>query len=333
MRPLVLLLTLLLTGCLDPVQVPLRQETAQLVVEGLLTNEANPFLRLSLTSQFGSSYEIEPVQGAYVEVRTTGGEAIVFRPVPGEVGIYKPLTTGFTTRIGQAYSLYLKLLDGREFGSEPQLLTAPIPINELRAEFTDKPRYGFQVYLDVKDPGNTENHYRWTGRGYHQRRSKGVPVGFGTAVCCDRCWVLKEDQSVNSFSDALVNGSLITQRSVFLSPFYILGKHLIEIQQYSISRQAYQYWNRYKDQQKRTGTIFDPLPAPLLGNVVNLNDPKDIALGFFEVASVTRKRIEPVASTQGVIAANLTGNEYIPDGDCTSGFPFAIYISEMPPGW
>jgi hypothetical protein len=328
--PIVLLL---LTSCLDPANVALRQETQKLVIEGLMTNEANPFLRLSLTVPFGSVSTIEPLKGAYVEVRPTGAEAVVFRSAPDELGIYRPDNRAFGGKPGVAYSLYLKLPDGREYRSEPQTLPNPVPIDNLSATFVDGPQFGFQTFLDVKDPANTENYYRWAARGYHQRRSKGVPVGFGTAVCCDRCWTLKEETAVNVFSDALVNGSLIKARPVFFSPFYVLGKHLIEVQQYTLTRQAYQYWNRYRDQQQRTGSIFDPLPAPLLGNVVNINDPQDVALGFFEVSGIARKRIEPTANTQGQIAFNLSNDYYIPPGDCMTAFPFSVYISVNPPGW
>lgn len=326
-------LLLLLTGCLDPANVQLRQETQKLVVEGLLTNEANPFLRLSQTTQFGTANTIEPLKGAYVEVRPSNGEAVVFRPVPEEVGLYRTDNKAFIGRIGTAYSLYLKLPDGREYRSEPQQLPAPVPIDNLSATFVEGRDFGFQTYVDLKDPANAENYYRWTARGYHLRKSKGVPVGFGNAVCCDRCWVLNEDKAVNVLSDALVNGSSVKQRPVFFSPFYVLGKHLIEVQQYTISRQAYQYWNRYREQQQRTGSIFDPLPAPLLGNVVNVNEAQDIALGFFEVSAVSRKRIEPVASTQGQLAFNIDNPAYVPTGDCMLAFPFSVYASTTPPGW
>ncbi len=330
-----LFLTLLLTGCLDPANVVLRQETEKLVVEGLLTNESNPFLRLSLTTQFGNANTIEPLQGAYVEVRQVGGESVVFRPVPAERGLYRPTSSVFVAKTGSAYSLYLKLPDGREYRTEPQTLPASVPIESLTATFVEGERgrqSGFQTSLDLKDPVKTQNFYRWTARGFHQRISKGVPVGFG-AVCCDRCWVLEEDPSINLFSDALVDGSLVKGRPVFFSPFFTLGKHLIEVQQYSLTQQAYQYWGRYRDQQQRTGSIFDPLPAPLLGNVVNIADPQDIALGFFEVSGVARKRIEPVASTQGQIAFNLNNPLFVPAGDCMFAFPFSVYVSINPPGW
>jgi hypothetical protein len=326
-----LLLSLLLLSCLEQVDVPLRLEREKLVVEGLLTNETRPFLRLSLTTQVGTAADIVPLKGAYVEVGTSG-ERTVFRAVPGEVGLYRPENPTFAGVAGRAYSLSIKLADGREYRAAPQPLPAPVPIARLTTAFEQPGQHGLQTYLDVNDPASTQNYYRWTARGYHQRRSTGVPTGFGS-ICCDRCWVLKEEGVVNVLSDALINGSTIRQRPVFFSPFYTLGRHLIEVQQYSLSQETYLYWNRYRDQQQRTGSIFDPLPAPLLGNVVNINDPQDIALGYFEVSGISRLRTEAVANTQADVAIFYNNESYIPRGDCMLAFPFAVYNTETPPGW
>jgi Domain of unknown function (DUF4249) len=328
----IFLVLITLVSCLETTDIPIRQVSSKIVVEGLLTNETEPFLRLSLTSQWGNASRIEPLQGAYVALTSSLSETVIFRAVPQEIGMYKPTDKTFVGKEGVSYVLSIKLPDGREFKAAPQKMPTPVPIDNIEAKFESEQNIGFRVVADFKDPKETENFYRWTAWGYHQRKTKGVPVGFG-AFCCNRCWVFAEEKSVNLFSDALVNGSTVRGRTVFFSPFYVLGKHLIEVQQYTISRESYQFWSRYKDQQLRTGTIFDPLPAALLGNMININDPKDIALGYFEVSAITHKRIEPIADTQGQIATNFDNELYVPDGDCMLAFPFSVYIAALPPKW
>ena len=329
-----LALSFMATACLDEFKVPLRQETEKLIVEGILTNDpANQYLRLSLTTQFGTFNNIEPVKGAYVELQASNSKTTVYRTIPGELGIYRPDDTNFKSTEGLTYTLYIKLQDGREFKSASQKMPKPVPIEKLTAVFNSNNRIGFEVSLDFKDPKETENYYRWTGRGFYQRISKGVRISFGPGVCCDRCWVLKEEKSINLYSDAIVNGGAIKGRAVYFSPFFTLGKHLVEISQYNVSKETYQFWNRYKDQQVRRGTIFDPLPAPLLGNVVNIADPSDIALGYFEVSGVSKLRIEPEALTQGLLAQNYLGPLYVPEGDCMLAYPFSVYLGVNPSNW
>lgn len=40
-----------------------------------------------------------------------------------------------------------------------------------------------------------------------------------------------------------------------------------------------------------TGSVFDTPPAPIRGNIQNVNDPDEVVLGNFEVANVKLTRI------------------------------------------
>jgi Domain of unknown function (DUF4249) len=322
-----------LQACLDEIKVQTRIEPNKLVVEGLLTNDpSNQILRLSLTKNFSNFTEIEPVKGAYVEIRSNKTYAVKMYPQANEIGLYSPKEINFAGNIGEEYSLYVKLLDGREFLTPSQVLLKPVEINALKSDFKTDPSFGFQIKLDFKDPAQTNNYYRWTGLGFYQRKSIGVPISF-SGFCCNRCWVEKEDKGVNLFTDNLTNGNLIKDISVFFSPFYLLGQHLIQVNQFTISSQTYQYWRKFKEQTDRTGTIFDPIPAPIFGNLVNIKDPKDIALGYFEVSGISKKRLEINDETHGKEAVNFDNNLYVPNGDCMLAFPYSVYVGQKPFGW
>ena len=323
-----------LTSCLDKIDVPLRQETQKMVIEGLITNDPQfVSLKISQTTSFGTSNSTEPLKGAYVEVRSSTSEVTVFRPSPDDLGFYRPNNRQWAGKEGVSYSIFIVLPDGRTFQSVAQKMPAAVAVTNLDATFQEGASPGFRASASFKDPVETENYYRWTASGFHIRLSTGVAVGFGGGRCCNRCWVLKRENSINLFSDLLVNGNSVKNRPVYLSPFYAIGKHLIEVQQFTISKDAFLFWTRYKDQQQRTGSIFDPLPASLTGNVVNTANSQDIALGFFEVSAVSRKRIEPNATTQLALAFSFNNPLYVPEGDCISAYPFSVYATENPTGW
>ncbi len=327
-------MSLFLVSCLDKIDVPLRQETQKMVVEGLITNDPQfVSLKISQTTSFGTSNSVEPLKGAYVEVRSSNSEVTIFRPVPDDVGFYRPSNPLWAGKEGVSYSIFISLPDGRTFQSAAQKMPKAVVVESLDATFQEGSNPGFQASASLKDPADTENYYRWTASGFHLRQSTGVVLGFGGSRCCNRCWVLKRETSINLLSDLLVNGSSIKNRPVFLSPFYALGKHFIEVQQFTISKDAFLFWTRYKDQQQRTGSIFDPLPASLTGNVVNTANPQDIALGFFEVSGISRKRVEANATTQSALAFSFSGPLYIPEGDCMLAYPFSVFASENPTGW
>jgi hypothetical protein len=70
----------------------------------------------------------------------------------------------------------------------------------------------------------------------------------------------------------------------FLFPMFISVKQL------SINREAYEYWERIKIMIENQGSLFDIPPAPINGNIINVNNPNEKVLGFYEVAKsqVTR---------------------------------------------
>jgi Domain of unknown function (DUF4249) len=326
--------TLLLSACLDEVKVPLRQATEQLILEGSFTNDAESnFLRLSLSTQYGNVEDINPARGVFVEVRNSKGEKTVFKPVVDEVGVYRPDNLQFAGKVGESYAVFIKLPDGREFLSKPEKITVPVPIQSMSANFQSKPSFGFNVFVDIKDPKESENFYRWESLGYHVRASTGVAVGYGGGRCCSRCYVLKKGNEILTLSDANTNGNTIKAIPVYYSPYYELGKHLIEVKQRSISRQAFQFWRRYKEQRTRTGSIFDPLPAQLTGNVANINNPNDIALGYFEVAAIVRKKMTIPTDSLEKYKNAFNNSLYKPEGDCMLNFPSSTYLGDPPKGW
>lgn len=330
-------LTLSLVACLDEYNVPISQQTEQLVVEARLTDEdLTPTLKLSLTTQFGNAGNYKPLQGALVQITDNTGKAVVFRSSPSQPGYYVPSDLKFRGQPTKTYRLSIALPDGRVYESTAETMPASVAIQNLYAEFQNPAargqlgETGYRVFVDVNDPRNVQNYYRWTAWGVHKRKSTGVPVSF-TGICCDLCWVRKDDNSVNMFSDAGVDGNALKGKSVFLSPFFYFGKHHIEVTQYNITRSTFQFWRRYQEQLQRTGTIFDPIPAPVVGNIANKANPAELALGYFEVASVSKRRlIIPGDTLVGKIVPNSL---LIQPGDCMAAYQYSLYDSFAPPGW
>jgi Domain of unknown function (DUF4249) len=330
--------TLALSSCLDPYPVEATQETEKLVVEALLTNDAQkPTIRLSFTSKFGSFANTIPVRGALVQVKDNKGITMLFKPLPTVPGLYEPNDRNYRGEPGKTYTLSVKLTNGRTYESSPETMPAVVAVEKISANFENPVTEGrlgatgFRVVLDVQDPKNIENYYRWTSWGLYKRKSTGVAVGFGGGICCDVCWVRKDENGINILSDTNADGGLLANRTVYFSPFYYYGRNYVEVRQFCITRGAFQFWRRYNDQLSRSGSIFDPIPAPVLGNMVNIADRSDVAIGYFEVASASIKRI--VIEGDQLIGKIAYPREFILNGDCSVAVPYAVYDTSEPPGW
>jgi putative hemolysin len=68
-------------------------------------------------------------------------------------------------------------------------------------------------------------------------------------------------------------------------------KYSLLVNQYSLSENAYNYWENLRKNNQETVDLFGKQPANVKGNIHNINDTTDVALGYFGVSSVQSKRI------------------------------------------
>jgi hypothetical protein len=325
----------ILTSCIDEVNLPIRNEEQKLVVEGLITNEKTPYtVRLTYTGTFKGG-NLAPaslaVSGALVTISDNTGVSVTLKPVIQQPGVYRTMDSTFVGQVGQSYTLKIVTPQGKTFVSTAELLAPLPPIEKLTAVFKNvadrsKPS-GYQVTADTKDPGETGNYYRWTAYGYSRREATGKPRG--GAICCTNCWIPIFNNSINIFTDEQINGNEIKNRDVYFAPYYAQGKLYVEVTQYSLSREAYQFWQRFQEQQSRVGSIFDPLPAPLEGNIANSENPAELALGYFGASGISRKRL--IISGDTLVLFPDYYKEFIQKGDCRLAYPNASVF--QPENW
>jgi hypothetical protein len=337
---LLLLLTFALAGCVEEVRVPIRTTQPQLVVEGRISQAAGPpTVRLSRSGTFsaGGSAEGNAVAGARVQIRETStGRLLELLPVSNRPGLYQSADSTFAGRVGQSYQLRIELPDGNVFVSAPEVMPAGVEVESLTARFTgntgnvnDTP-FGYDIFLNTQDVPGQRNYYRWSARSVIRRESIGVR-DFGGNFNKKFCWTPVEDNEIRIFADTYSDGRPIREQYLYRSPVYVIGKHFVEVEQYALAREAYQYWRRFNEQRQRVGTIFDPIPSPVYGNVYNQADPTERALGVFEVAAVTYKRLVVPGDTLNDALLKVQTARYVIPGDCR--FVFYRGSETPPPNW
>ena len=62
--------------------------------------------------------------------------------------------------------------------------------------------------------------------------------------------------------------------------------YAVSVQQTRISGEAYRYWETMRKGSSDVGGLFSPEPTEFRGNVVNLDNPKELVLGYVDVESV-----------------------------------------------
>ena len=327
---------LLLAACVKETKPPIRATKPILVVEGLLLTDTTPCkVSLSYSGAFNSYGYLESntITDAQVFLKNDTHDSILL--TNNGNGDYTDEARQMTAAVGHSYSLSIYLSNGERYASRPEKVlpvSKDFDIDSVGIAFPfNIELHGANVLIRTQDPPDETNYYRWLTTGYIPRKSLGIPCG-STTNCRMFCYQYFEDHYINILSDQKVNGSEIRFQRASTTPFYWHGKHYLTIKQLSLSRQAYQFWQSYKEQTERSGSILDPLPASIAGNIYNANDSSELALGYFEASDVISKKIVvvPVFMYNYVVETPALPFGNVP-GPCDEVYPNAM--ERAPKGW
>jgi hypothetical protein len=334
-----LLLIALFGGCIEEFPAPIRSQTPRLVIEGLLTNQ--PQLSTVRVTYTTTNLDLRDLPSQAFENRAVvlltddQKQQIPFRLTAP--GLYQPTSRTFVGQAGRTYILTVQLANGERYVSEPETMMAPVPMKRIHAQYVGRKSPlmpgGLLLFVDIADPAGQANFYRWTVTGWRRRRATGE--------CCDRCQVICNQycwtpfRSLGTFlaDDRFRDGAALWRQQIMFSPVYTFGGNLFEVRQYSLSREAYQFWQRFGEQQTRTGSILDPIPSTIDGNMISSENPDKRALGYFSASAVQIQRQQIYPDSVGATYNDIYREElsFIEQGGCTAIYPGATQA--RPAGW
>jgi hypothetical protein len=334
-------------SCIKRVDVPTRSEKPILVVEGNITTDTMPYT-VKLTYS-GKVEHAENIPDQYLEknakvtiVDDQGRTAMLGYTTQG---VYQTTDTTYIGQVGRTYHVVVELKDGTKFVSVPEKMRAPVPIDTISVRYDGYFDFNapsrMEVLVNTKDPVQEENYYRWSFETWVGRETPGISCGFG-CVMFQYCYQQYINHDVHILSDADINGNEIKDQKVGFCYIFTYFNPYVDIGQYSLSREAYQFWEAYQAQQTRTGSTLDPLPAAIKGNIYNAASPDEYALGYFSASSVVHRKVILVPYSITDYLLMLSAREFIPHKSvaCFDYFentlkygppPAAQY--PPPPGW
>jgi hypothetical protein len=158
--------------------------------------------------------------------------------------------------------------------------------------------------VDTSDPETDKNYYMWSWTGTYEVHTQPwlffdiKKMKLAPKDCCATCWLSEFNSSVSVFDDTDLGGTQIRKKPVVFVRLFLengarhfQGKYNIEVKQLSTTKEAYKYWSSIEGQINSTGSIFEPPPVAITGNITNCDDPEDIVFGYFGASSITTKNI------------------------------------------
>ena len=268
---------LLLTACERVVEVDIDEGPRRLVVEARLERilgnvTGAQAIRLSTTGSYFSNALPPAARGATVRVTDNLGNAFPFTE-SSTPGTY--VSTALTVERGRAYTLRIDW-EGQRFEGTEQTMTVT-PIDSIYFEAPKPGRFsgedGVRATIDTRDPAGEKNFYLWD-QFVDGRRLLGPDSSFKLRIIAP---------------DDAVDGKPVLGFQPYEGIDIPVGSSVV-VRQVGISESTYRYYFALSDQVSADGSVFSVPPASIRGNVANVSNPRQPALGYFYVSEVSEAR-------------------------------------------
>jgi len=294
----VLLLMCIGFSCRDPYNPGLESTSkSYLVVEGVINAGNGPTsLFLSRSFKLDDTALLRGEQNATVMVE--GKDNTTRQLTMTGDGIYT--SPDLQLVLNQEYRLHIVTAAGREYYSEFVVAKQTPPIDDVTFRQNDK---GVQIYVTTHDNSNDTRYYLWSYdetweiRTYYYSKYKYVNdtvLPRGPADDVSTCWKY-------GFSNSIIIGSSVAYETDTIpeAPVRFIGngdeklavRYSILVRQTALDKKGYEFYEMMKKNTENLGTIFDPQPSQVTGNLYSVSDPGEPVIGNISATTIQEKRI------------------------------------------
>jgi hypothetical protein len=294
---IILCIVLFISSCRQAyIPPPVKQDKGLLVVNGFInsTPGGETVITLSRSKNIGDTLPERFEQNAQVFVESNTGQSIfLFARSNGVYSNVLPIQSSLM------YRLKILTVDGTQYLSDYVPVKQTPPIDSLTWE---QPGDAV-VYVNTHDPANNTKFYRYDfveTWEYHSDFetvwgvNNGIVFGRDSSNQIYFCWNTDSSKDIilaNSLklSDDVISHFAVT-RILQNSP-KIGIRYSILVNQYSLTKEAYDFWSILQKNTQQVGSLFDPQPSQLKSNIHNIKDPSEPVLGYVSVTSVEQQRL------------------------------------------
>lgn len=283
-------------GCVEPYEPPVIENgVSLLVVDGSLNTEGKSIIKLSRSENLSETGPVPLELGAKVSFEDEGG---TLYPLKEEgKGVYFLHQQTFNPT--KQYRLKITTTRGKEYASEFVPIIKNPPVDSVSWAITAD--NGVQLYISTHDFENNTRYFRWTFEeswnylsAYNSRFEWKDRIPILRSENIYQCYQTKPSGKIVIGSTSGLRENIISKlplQYIQQRSEKIRFKYSILVKQYGITKEGHDYWLQLQRNTESLGTLFDPQPSQLTGNITCKSDLSEPALGFFTAGSATEKRI------------------------------------------
>lgn len=285
-------------ACRDKFDAELEsQQQSFLVIEANLNGSGDStIIRLTRTFTLDDSARLRTESNAVVRVE---GRDNTTRPLIG-IGNGYYASANLNLIIGNEYRLHITTFGGREYVSDYVKAQVTPPIDSITSEEISGDMW---VYANSHDPSNSTRYYRWDYDETWEINSKfyseyiyengNVRPRNMPAEQVFFCWKYDASKTVLLANSTNLQNDVIYKAPLTKIPLNsekVSVRYSINVKQYALNKEAYNFFELMKKNTEQIGGIFTPQPSELKGNVRCVTVPSEYVLGYVTSSTVERKR-------------------------------------------
>lgn len=299
-------------SCVDPYQLQTSNYEEAIVIEASITNEVTKHeVKVSKTYRLEDDNGNASITDAEVFVTDSDGVQYNFE---FDTNSYKS-TSEFAALPEKQYTLTINTSNGKTYKSTPKKLTTvnqiesvvPIVKTNLEGE------RGVSITVNSFDPTNTSKYYRYE----YEETSKVTAPKWRPAYAVvnpDNSGVVghpyielfnRTEEARTCYTPNKSNSIILTNTSTLIedrvsefeirflhqSDYTIAERYSVLVKQYVESLESYTYY-RILQELSQSGEVLSPnQPGFIAGNLFSVDNPNEKVVGYFNVSSVSEKRI------------------------------------------
>lgn len=293
---------ILLAGCKEEFHPPVSNSTNYnyLVVEGnIVAGDDSTFVHLTRTVPVSDTSIIQPELNASITVESENGSTYPLQEKGNGFYFAPPLNIS----TNENYRLHIITSNGKEYASEYVPVKITPPIDSISWKLDENT--GVTIYATAHDATGNTRYYRWDYVETWERRSQDSSVLIYDpslhnvryrvpAEQVYRCWNTDTSSEILIANTAGLSADVLFEKPLTNMPYgsyKINWVYSIDVKQYALTEQAYEYWENLKKNTEEQGGIFGPQPFADYGNIRCLTDASEPVLGYISANSVSQQRI------------------------------------------
>ncbi|MFL5738940.1 MAG: DUF4249 domain-containing protein [Flavisolibacter sp.] len=329
-------LSLLLTNCRDPYDIPINpSDKSLLVVEGVLNSGTGATrIILSKSSTNNQPYTPQPELDAKLVVEGKDNSIQSLTETGG--GIYG--SSQLTLQPDMEYRLKIITINGKAYASDyVKVLNTP-PIDSVSWK---KENDGITIYVNTHDPSSDAGYYQWDYEetwehhatyhaNYKWNPSSQTIVPMLPGEDFFYCWSSNNSKNLLLGSSSQFQTDMIHEMPMTFIPEgseKMNTRYSILVHQRRLDKTGYEYLQLMKKNTEQLGSIFDPQPSELRGNIHCLSNPEESVIGYLTASSLSEQRIFITSTQAGWSNYDYCTNFEIPnDPDSVKSYIANFYL-------